>query len=131
LLLSTAADWSIGIWHPKTRKDPLIMYDGEVEVYDAQWSPVHPSVFASCNGYGQIDLWDISKDTEECRYRLDADKRAISKIRWSHDGKRLLTGNSNGTVKLWNVDKEFYQYKEEDLVKLERMLMPHHQAGLR
>ena len=124
LLLSTSADWGIGVWHPKTKKDPVLLIDGEVETYDAQWSPVHPSVFAACNGHGQIDLWDISKETDECKYRLEADKRAINRIRWSHDGKRLLTGNSNGTVKLYNVDKEFYQYREEDLTKLERMIKP-------
>mmetsp|Transcript_25244 Transcript_25244/g.25013 ORF Transcript_25244/g.25013 Transcript_25244/m.25013 type:complete len:346 (+) Transcript_25244:499-1536(+) len=64
-LLSTAADWRIGLWHPEARKDPLLMIEGEVEYYDAQWSPVHPSVFATCNGNGQIDLWDLAKDTEE------------------------------------------------------------------
>lgn len=135
LLLSTSADWGLGVWHPKSRKDPLLMVEGEVEIYDAQWSPVHPSVFATCNGYGQIDIWDIAKETEECRHRIDVDigasKRAISKIRWSQDGKRLLSGNSNGTIKLWNVDKEFYQYREEDLVKLEKMLMPTMSAGMR
>ena len=131
LLLSTGADWNLGVWHPKTRKEPLLMHDGEVEIYDAQWSPVHPSVFATCNGYGQIDIWDIAKETEECRYRIDVDKRAINKIKWSHDGKRLLTGNSNGTIKLWNVDKEFYQYREDDLTKLEKMLMPQMQTGFR
>eukprot|EP00343_Euplotes_focardii_P000605 CAMPEP_0205799994 /NCGR_PEP_ID=MMETSP0205-20121125/1493_1 /ASSEMBLY_ACC=CAM_ASM_000278 /TAXON_ID=36767 /ORGANISM="Euplotes focardii, Strain TN1" /LENGTH=202 /DNA_ID=CAMNT_0053062319 /DNA_START=59 /DNA_END=663 /DNA_ORIENTATION=- len=115
LLLSTAADWGLGVWHPKTRKNPLMLVDGEVEYYDAQWSPVHPSVFAACNGSGQIELWDIAKETEEARARIDADKRALNKIRWSHDGKRLLTGNSHGVVKLYNVDKEFYQYREEDL----------------
>lgn len=124
LLLSTSADWSIGLWNPKNRKDPLLMHNGDVETYDAQWSPVHPSVFASCNGYGQIELWDILKDTEESRYTYDVDKRALSKIRWSQDGKKLLSGNSNGTIKLWNVDKEFYQYREEDFSKLERMLLP-------
>lgn len=131
LLLSTGGDWNVGVWHPKSHKEPLLMHDSEVEVYDAQWSPVHPSVFATCNGYGQIDLWDITKETEEYRYRNDADKRAINKIRWSHDGKRLLSGNSNGTVKLWNVDKEFYQPKEDDLTKLEKMLIPSVSPGFR
>jgi dynein intermediate chain len=131
LMLSTSADWNIGVWHPKTRKEPLLMHDGEVETYDAQWSPVHPSVFAACNGNGQVELWDIVKETEECRYRIDVDKRALSKIRWSQDGRKLLTGNSNGSIKLWNVDKEFYQYREEDLTKLERMLMPNKQNTFR
>jgi len=123
-LLSTSADWGIGLWHPKSRKDPVLLIDGEVEYYDAQWSPVHPSVFATCNGNGQIDIWDIAKETEESRYRFEADKRAVNKIRWSSDGKKLLTGNSNGVIKMYNVAKEFYQPREDDLAKLEHILNP-------
>ena len=29
-----------------------------------QWSPSHPSVFASCDGLGRVDLWNINHDTE-------------------------------------------------------------------
>ena len=129
LLLSTGADWNIGVWNPKTRKDPILIHDSEVEIYDAQWSPVHPSVFAACNGNGQIELWDLSKETEECVYRHEVDKRAINKIRWSYDGKRILSGNSNGTVKLWSVKDSFYQYREEDLTKFEKMFISQSQSS--
>lgn len=122
LMLSTGADWRLALWQPKAKKDPLFMYESDCEIYDAQWSPVHPTVFATSNGLGQIDLWDVAKDTEEYRYRLEVDKRAINKIKWSHDGKRLLSGNTNGSIKLWNVDKEFYQYKDEDVSKFEKQL---------
>ena len=124
LMLTTGADWRLGLWQPRAKKDPLFMYEADCEIYDAQWSPVHPSVFATCNGNGQIDLWDISKETEEYRYRCEVDKRAINKIKWSNDGKRLISGNTNGTIKLWNVEKEFYQYRDEDFVKLEKQLAP-------
>lgn len=120
LMLTTSADWRLGLWQPKSKNTPLFMYEADCEIYDAQWSPVHPCVYATCNGYGQIDLWDLSKETEEYRYRCEADKRAINKVKWSYDGKRLISGNTNGTVKLWSVDKEFYQYKDEDLDKLEK-----------
>lgn len=33
-------------------------------MYDVQWSPMHPGVFASCDGDGFVDVWDINKDTE-------------------------------------------------------------------
>ena len=129
LLLSTGADWNIGVWNPKARKDPILLHDSEVEIYDAQWSPVHPSVFAACNGNGQIEIWDLAKETEDWVYRHEVDKRAINKIKWSHDGKRLLSGNSNGTVKLWSVKDSFYQYREEDLTKFEKMFISQAQAS--
>lgn len=122
LMLSTGADWRLGLWHPHAKEEPLFMHDSECEIYDAQWSPVHPGVFATCDGLGQIDLWDLFKDTQEYRYRCEADKRAINKIKWSPDGKHLISGNTNGTVKLWNVYKEFHQYLDEDATKFEKLL---------
>jgi len=85
------------------------MNDLDTEIFDIKWSPIHPSVFASGDCEGNIDLWNLSKDTESYLYRKsDESKRSINKIRWSNDGKNLLSGNSNGVVKLWKVDKQFY-----------------------
>mmetsp|Transcript_27434 Transcript_27434/g.20585 ORF Transcript_27434/g.20585 Transcript_27434/m.20585 type:complete len:139 (-) Transcript_27434:220-636(-) len=65
LLLSASLDWTIKLWYPKVRAEPLLTLEASQEyIYDVQWSPVHPSVFASCDGDGYIDLWDLNKDSE-------------------------------------------------------------------
>lgn len=33
-------------------------------VYDTQWSPIHPALFASVDGMGKLDLWNLNHDTE-------------------------------------------------------------------
>ena len=33
-------------------------------VYDVQWSPIHPALFASVDGMGKLDLWNLNSDTE-------------------------------------------------------------------
>lgn len=43
----------------------------------------------------------------------------------------MLSGNSYGTIKLWNVNKNFYQYKEEDLNKFEKMFTSRNQQNYR
>jgi len=30
----------------------------------AQWSPVHPALFASVDGTGQLDFWNLNGDIE-------------------------------------------------------------------
>ena len=84
LLLSCGVDWKLGLWHAK-HSEPILMNDLENEIYDAKWSPVHPGVFATVDGEGHIDLWDISKsDPESFRYRKQEDDgKAINKVRWS------------------------------------------------
>jgi len=33
-------------------------------IYDVQWSPVHPALFATVDGMGKLDLWNLNNDTE-------------------------------------------------------------------
>ncbi len=123
LLLSCGVDWKLGLWHAK-KSAPILMNELETEIYDVRWSPAHPGVFATADGEGHIDLWDLSKpDPESYRYRKEVEgKRAINKLRWTHDGRKLLTGDSSGVVKLWNVDKDFWLPRDEDLAKIEHLL---------
>jgi len=67
---------------------------------------VHPSVFASCDGDGYIDLWDLNRDTEAPVSRKKTGNKAINCIKWSSDGKKIIAGDSEGIITLWQVDKE-------------------------
>ena len=33
-------------------------------IYDVQWSPIHPALFATVDGMGKLDLWNLNTDTE-------------------------------------------------------------------
>ena len=33
-------------------------------VYDCKWSPINPALFATCDGSGRLDLWNLNLDTE-------------------------------------------------------------------
>ena len=44
---------------------PLCSFENNSEyVYDVQWSPTHPAVFASVDGEGRMDFWNMNTDTE-------------------------------------------------------------------
>lgn len=44
---------------------PLYSFEDNADyVYDVMWSPVHPAIFASVDGMGRLDLWNLNKDTE-------------------------------------------------------------------
>ena len=86
-----------------------------------QWSPVHPSVFASVDGDGYVDIWDINRDTESpivhkkafenqsssnAAYRDYDENKALNVIKWSTDGRKIALGDSEGFVSIWNVDRD-------------------------
>ena len=79
-------------------------------VLDAEWSPSHPSVFASSDAEGYIDLWNLNKDTEEPFNHYNVGDKAINKITWSNDAKKLAAGDSAGAIYIFNTDKEVYIY---------------------
>lgn len=122
-MLSASLDWCIKLWHPKIRNDPILSFESSQEyVYDVQWSPVHPSVFASCDGDGFIDIWDINKDSESPIVRKKTGDNALNCLRWSKDGRKIALGDSEGYVSLWGVDKDFVIPKSDDISKLENLM---------
>ena len=118
LMLSASMDWTVKLWYPKNEftNVPIFTFESSQEyVYDVQWSPVHPSVWASVDGDGYVDVWDINKDTESplahkhafessssgnTAYR-EYDEKALSCLKWSRDGRRIALGDSEGYVSIW------------------------------
>lgn len=79
-------------------------------------------MFASCDGDGYIDIWDINRDTEAPVARKKTGDKALNNLKWSLDGRKIATGNAEGFVSLWSVDKELALQKNEDFNKLEKMI---------
>ena len=116
-------DWSIRLWNPKRINRSVYTFESaEDYVYDADWSPIHPSVFASCDGEGNIDLWDIVKDIEAPYLKHKAEIHAIHKLKWSMDSRRILTGSAIGEVAIWSVDKELVQPRPDDFKNFEMIV---------
>ena len=63
LMLSSSFDWFLKLWNPKVTNQCLKTFDyAEDYIYDVQWNPIHPTLFASGDGEGTIDFWDLSAD---------------------------------------------------------------------
>lgn len=139
LLLSASMDWTVKLWYPKNEdlKVPLFTFESSQEyVYDVQWSPVHPSVFACVDGDGYVDVWDINRDTESplvhkkafesqtggAAYKDYDDGKALCCLSWSKDGRRISLGDSDGFVSIWLCDKDLYMPKQADFDAIENLI---------
>ncbi|KAJ4163234.1 hypothetical protein LMH87_004975 [Akanthomyces muscarius] len=125
LVLSSSLDWSVKLWKVRAPAatstigsgdghiKPLIDFVREDVVYDARWSPVKPSVFALVDGAGWLELWDISKETEEPISRITPSQRqdgrtmlskSLNKLAWEpNEGKRIATGGIDGSLTVFEV----------------------------
>jgi dynein intermediate chain len=111
------------LWSKSVIDTPLFSFDvNDDYVYDAKWHPTNASLFASVDGSGKLDFWDLNKDVEVPTFRYDMGKTVLNKIRWSQDGKRLAVGDFMGKVSVMQIEKELYSSKPEDSLKFEKMI---------
>ncbi|KAL8684585.1 MAG: hypothetical protein Q9218_008231, partial [Villophora microphyllina] len=144
LFLSTGLDWSIKLWKSRPASSasaaattssssanhsnaeivsPLLDLAREDVVYDAKWSPSKPGVFASVDGGGNLEVWDLTIDTEipVARTTPETSKQAqggfgsaglgmgmksLNKVAWEaagKEGKRIAVGGAAGVVTVFEV----------------------------
>ncbi|KAI9852627.1 MAG: hypothetical protein M1838_000075 [Thelocarpon superellum] len=143
LVLSSSLDWSVKIWKVRAPTGasststaagsttqttaPLLDITREDLVYDAAWSPIKPGVFSLVDGGGNLEIWDITRDTEipmariqPSRTRLNASSAtllggsdphnkssSLNRVKWEeHEGKRLAVGGLDGVVTVFDVSSE-------------------------
>ena len=117
LFLSCGADWSTKLWSTSIPDIPLISFNQSKDyVYSAKWHPINPFIFATGDGSGFIDLWDLNRDKEIPTFRYNL-KNAINKLAWSFDGKKLAAGDINGHINIFSSEKDVINVKNEDVNK--------------
>lgn len=122
LFLTSSYDWTVKLWSLKSSK-PLYTFESARDyVYDAQWSPVHPSLFCMGDGSGNVDMWNIAKDSEAPVYSTklpdhsnnSAETAAVSRIAWNHSGSHIAIGTSSGAICLYAVRSELATASADD-----------------
>lgn len=141
LVLSSSLDWSVKLWKARppastaanaasssafTVSTPIMEFSREDVVYDARWSPTKPGVFGLVDGAGQLEIWDITLDTEVPIAKATPSPRAgathltksLNKLAWEqNDGKRVAVGGLDGTVTVFDVAMEPARNEEWSAVK--------------
>lgn len=121
LFLTSSFDWTVKLWSNKLNK-PLYTFESARDyVFDAEWSPVHPAVFAMGDGTGRLDLWNINSAEDVPAFTAhvssttaSGDKAAVSRVSWSDDGSNIAAGTSTGALHIYNVRDEIAQPSTED-----------------
>jgi len=84
--------------------------------------PSHPSVFASCDGTGSLNLWDMTRDTEVPLVRTAVSSRALNKLKWSGDGSKIATGDADGNVFVFTIGQHIHEPGKDAWQKLEETM---------
>lgn len=66
------------------------------------FSPVDNSLVASAGGHDSIKLWDLQENTVKT---LTGHKDKVNSVAFSPDGKLLVSGSEDSTIKIWDVSQ--------------------------
>jgi hypothetical protein len=55
----------VNLYNPLTSSDVLFKFESSEDyVFDVQWNPVYSSLFASVDGEGYVDVWQLDNVEE-------------------------------------------------------------------
>uniref|UniRef100_A0A2R5LH49 Putative cytoplasmic dynein intermediate chain n=1 Tax=Ornithodoros turicata TaxID=34597 RepID=A0A2R5LH49_9ACAR len=115
LFLTSSSDWTIKLWSLKESKPIYSFEDNADYVYDVRWSPVHPALFASVDGTGRLDLWDLNNDTELPTVSEIVDGcPALNKVIWTLSGHQVVVGDDVGKISVYDVGEQLAVPKNDE-----------------
>ena len=103
---------------------PIYSFENNSDyVYDVQWSPIHPALFACVDGTGRLDLWNLINDSEVPTASLLVDGApALNKLRWTQGGHQIAVGDDQGRISIYDVNESFANPRPDDWNKFVRVL---------
>ncbi|XP_043117190.1 cytoplasmic dynein 1 intermediate chain 1 isoform X5 [Puntigrus tetrazona] len=124
LFTTSSFDWTVKLWSTKHNK-PLYSFEDNADyVYDVMWSPVHPALFATVDGNGRLDLWNLNNYTEVPSASVTVEGGcALNRVRWASGGREVAVGDSEGHVWIYDVGEQLAVPHTDDWSKFARTLM--------
>ena len=86
-------------------------------VYDVAWSPINPSVFATVDGGGKLDLWNLNNDTELPSASVTVDSPvpvALNQVSWTQSGLHVTAGDDLGKIWVYDVGEQLANPRQDD-----------------
>jgi hypothetical protein len=80
-------------------------------------------VFVSVDGGGRLSVWNVCQDEEVPVAGTDVSKHALSCLRWTRDGRKVVVGDYAGETVVYEVSEEVCLSHAEELVRFEQKIL--------
>ena len=132
LLITTGVDWSTKLWAPGYSDAPLMSFLNNSYDYlcDVQWSPVHPSIFATASSNGTVNIWNLATSLDQPISGTEgisidtfsnnstdptsvAAGQGLNRLKWSADGRRMAVA-SGDKMHVLSVGEDVWKSKGDE-----------------
>jgi dynein intermediate chain len=135
LLVTTGVDWSTKLWAPGYTDAPLMSFLSNSYDYmtDVQWSPVHPSIFATTSSNGTVNIWNLAASLDQPISGTEgvsiddfavssSSRQGLNRLKWSGDGRRMAVA-SGDKMHVLSVGEDVWKSKGDEEGKLMNNLL--------
>ncbi|KAK1743533.1 cytoplasmic dynein intermediate chain-like protein [Skeletonema marinoi] len=141
LLVTTGVDWSTKLWAPGYTDAPLMSFLSNSYDYmsDVQWSPVHPSVFATASSNGTVNIWNLAASLDQpisgtegisidefsgadSATASSSSRQGLNRLKWSADGRRMAVA-SGDKMHVLGVGEDVWKTKGDEEGKVMNNLL--------
>ncbi|CAL8073119.1 unnamed protein product [Calicophoron daubneyi] len=131
LFLSTSFDWTVKLWSVKDSR-PICSFDESSDfVMDCDWSPIHPSIFATVDCTGRLDLWNLNDDTEVPSARTTVDGQfALNKCRFHSSGLHVAAGDETGRIHIYDLNESMVSPRPDEWAMFAHTIEELHQLNV-
>ncbi|XP_064643513.1 cytoplasmic dynein 1 intermediate chain 2-like isoform X9 [Lineus longissimus] len=121
--LTSSFDWTVKLWSMKDQKALYSFEDNSDYVYDVCWSPIHPAVFASVDGMGRLDIWNLNNETEVPTTSTYVEgNTALNRCRWHQSGHQIAVGDDMGKIHIYDLNEHIASPKVDEWTKFAQTL---------
>lgn len=97
IFLTASSDWKIRIWIENIL-EPIMEYSvGFDAVRMACWSPLHPTIIASCT-QNAVQIWDLSRKNPKPASIHTFNNKLLTVIKFTPCGRSLIVGDNEGNT---------------------------------
>uniref|UniRef100_A0A8C2X301 Dynein 2 intermediate chain 2 n=1 Tax=Cyclopterus lumpus TaxID=8103 RepID=A0A8C2X301_CYCLU len=111
--------------HSLLQADPLLsLRVSDSYVFQVQWSPTRPLVFAAATGQGEVQIFDLGRRSQRPAATMEQGgaNQAATCLAFNHQNPQLLAvGNTKGSVCIWQLSHNLTEHSPRESGQLEQI----------
>ncbi|XP_034047582.1 WD repeat-containing protein 34 [Thalassophryne amazonica] len=124
LFVSAGTDGLVHV-HSLLQREPLLSIRvSDSNVFQVQWSPARPLVFATATGQGEVQIFDLDHSSLRPAATIEpgGSGRAATCLAFNQRNPELLAaGSTDGTVSVWQLSTDLVEQRPKESSQLQQL----------